>query len=599
MKRFAHIIKDNKTLQYPSHFMFFDTETKEHQISPDEYEHKLYLGVAAYWHWRRNRNKDDIDYKVFYKDNEFWDFVLSKLHKKSSLYLIAHNISFDFKVLKGFKALKDKGFKLKKLIINGLTNIWVWSKDDKTIVCLDNMNYFRASLKQLGNDLDMPKLDMPAQKDSAQVWIKYCKRDVDILLKAWQLWLKFLRDNDLGTFGKTLASQALNAYRHRFMDTPVYIHNDKKALNIEREAYHGGRTECFFIGKLTDDEYYNLDVNSMYPYVMLSNEYPYKLKTYISKPSVEHLKQLLKKYCVIAKVAIKTPAPVYSYKYNNRLIFPTGKFYTTLTTRELDYALIHNHIVKVLYAVVYHRANLFSEYVKFFYSKRLDYRLEGNKSFAYLCKLMLNSLYGKFGQKNEVYEMIDYNPEYEDGYETQIEAKTGKILKFRCIAGRVEEFKGFTESFNSFPAIPAHITADARMLLWSYIDKAGKKNCYYCDTDSLFVNRIGYQRLKYWINDTRLGDLSVVDTADSLEIRGLKDYTFNTYNKIKGIRKDAKKLSDNTYEQLQFEGIRSALRNKRLNKMVVKKISKTIKRDYLKGQLTPSGWIKPFRFNFF
>lgn len=595
MGRLPHLIKDNKTLSYPRRFLFFDTETLPKYLDKDMQEHILRLGVACYYQEQKQRKQPRYNWFNFTTPERFWEFLFSKTAPKETLYVIAHNLPYDFRVVKGFEYLKHAGWLLKNLIIDNSVSIWCFRKDKKSIVFLDSMNWFNMSLHSLGECVNLPKLAMPKYEALDAHWLTYCYRDVEIIVKAFQAWLKFLKENNLGSFGKTLASQCLNAYRHRFMLAPIWVHPFEKVTKLERESYHGGRCECFFLGTLKDKNLYHLDVNSMYPYVMSANQYPHQYDFYTEKGTLFALDHYLKDHCVVAEVKLKTLEPVFPFIKDGRLCFPIGTFKTVLTTRELQYARKHDYIKDVYRLSAYHKADLFSKYIDFFYKKRQEYKKQGNTTFDYLCKLMLNSLYGKFGQKNEVFEKVDYNPELEDDMFKVHHIDTGSFVTYRIVNGVVEEAVGEVEGYNSFCAIASHISADARMLLWGFISQADPVNVFYCDTDSLFVNHSGYVQLKKYLSNTGLGKLKLVETAKYLQIRGLKDYTFGHKNKLKGIKIDAEKLKDGRYLQWHFEGLRGALRKGRINKMVLVHQVKEIKGTYTKGRVLQSGYVKPFK----
>src|SRR4030042_5904006 len=313
MRRFSHIIKGNAKTEMPRYIIFFDTETNE---VPENEETRLTirLGVACLW----IRDKKKQYSWIHFKDKgKFWDFVFSSLQKKSKIYLVAHNVAFDFRVLEGFKVMKKNCFKIKKLIYNGTTNIWEFRKGNKTICILDNMNFFKSSLENVGKSIGLEKMNMPDDDENLLI---YCKRDVEIMVKAWRILFTFLKENNLGNFSKTIASQAMAGYRHRFMKEKIFIHTWENAVKMERESYHGGRTECFFIGELPREKYYLLDVNSMYPSCMREYDYPKKIVTHFSDVSVKTIKEFLKYDCVVAKCIIKTDVPVFPVKQNNKLI---------------------------------------------------------------------------------------------------------------------------------------------------------------------------------------------------------------------------------------------------------------------------------------
>lgn len=597
MIKLPHVLKDNKSNKMPARVIFFDTETREVKTQGRESEQRLFLGEALYWRRREPVEPDTFEWLEFKAAAEFWTWVVSKVHKGERLFLVAHNISFDFKVLAGFGWFRSNKWEVKKVIINGTTNIWEFGKDRQSVVILDNMNYFKGRLAELGDDLGIPKLPMPAPDADIEQWQRYCRRDVEVMLKAWQVWIKFLVEQDLGCFAKTLPSQSLNAFRHRFMDTKIYIHAFDRITELERAAYHGGRTEAFFIGQLPKGNYYYVDVNSMYPAVMSEHEYPVKVAGHFRNPQLNWLKANINRYCFVADCEVETQEPAYSLVFKGRLVYPTGRFRTTLSTREIQYALSQGHILSVGNLAFYEKAKVFKPYVEFFYNARLKYRAEGNQSFAYLCKLMLNSLYGKFGQRNEVYEPVGMDDSKPDGIVKELDYQSGEWVTYRIINGRVEKLAGMKEGYNSFPAIAAHITADARMKLYEYIRKAGRSEVFYCDTDSLFVSDTGFSRLSADIVKGVLGKLSVVKTTTDLVIYGAKDYVFGGEAVIKGIRKDAVKLDAVTFDQVKFEGLRGSIQKGRLNSMVTSIIRKRLKREYKKGYVSDRGFVVPFALN--
>ncbi|GAH80478.1 unnamed protein product, partial [marine sediment metagenome] len=189
----------------------------------------------------------------------------------------------------------------------------------------------------------------------------------------------------------------------------IYIHNNEQAIELERNSYRGGRTECFYLGELKDDNYYIVDVNSLYPFVMRNNLYPVKYVKIYGKMCRKMLSDALNTSSIIAKVLIDTDEPVYAVR-RGRTVFPVGRFWVTLTTPELLYAIEHNHLIKVERAVIYEQANIFKSYVDRFYRLRQEFKSAGVAEYEELCKKMLNSLYGKFGQKAEVWEKIGECP---------------------------------------------------------------------------------------------------------------------------------------------------------------------------------------------
>ena len=295
---------------------------------------------------------------------------------------------------------------------------------------------------------------------------------------------------------------------------------------------------------------------------------------------------------MVAKVLIDTDEPVYAVR-RERTIFPVGRFWVTLTTPEIKYAFEHNHLVKIEQAVIYEQADIFKSYVDRFYNLRQEFKSAGIAEYEELCKKMLNSLYGKFGQKADVWKKIGECPDEPDRIELCFDRMSGERGQLRYLLGEIFEFTGFEESFNSFPAIAAHVTAYARLYLWQLMQQTGKENYFYCDTDSLIINEVGLCKLQNRIDNIKLGSLKLVENTHHLIIRGLKDYSINARHVIKGVRKNAVKIADGIYEQEQWPSFKGVLRTSESGTYTVKKVTKVLNRKYKKGEVMSDGSIQP------
>ena len=149
------------------------------------------------------------------------------------------------------------------------------------------------------------------------------------------------------------------------------------------------------------------------------------------------------------------------------------------------------------------------------------------------------------------------------------------------------------ESFNSFPAIASYVTSYARLILSDAINKAGRDNCYYCDTDSLVVNRQGWEALVDEVDQDRLGAWGLDTILGSMTLHGPKDYVFDDKIVLKGVRANAEWISSDTVEQDQFVGFRGLVRLGSLDAPLVKRITKKQRRIYTKGIPTAAGNVLP------
>lgn len=593
MQRHPHYLPPNHNSQRPVRHLFFDTETKQIPIDATVSEQKLVLGWALFWRRRYGRTKDTLLWQFFTDSSAFWDFAVSHTSTKETLYLSSHNITFDLLVCDGFNELERRGFELKNVYTKGMTTILRINDGMRKMVVVNNSNWFQCSLKALGKAVGLAKLDVDFDSVSFDDLKTYCKRDVEILYRAWMMWYQFLDTHNLGGWTPTLPSQAFAAFRHRFMNHKILVHCDDKAIELERASYHGGRSSVYYCGIADKDTYYKVDINSAYPFIMLTTPVPIKLLFVSNRVTIDYMTEHLSKHAVIADVTIDCDENPYPIIRDNHTVYPIGHFRTVLTTPELNYALERNWIVKVHRAAFYKQAIIFDEYVRFFYSLKQTYREKNNDAFYYMTKLFLNSLYGKFGQVSTSFEPFAGDDDELSGVSAVVDIKNNcvdTVYRFGSTTW-IEKRKG--ETYHSMPAIAAHITAATRLYLHSLRLIAGVDHCYYSDTDSLIVDSVGLEKLQPWLDDAELGKLKVEGVSNIIDIRTPKTYEFGGEWKRKGIPYHAEQLSENSWQFDSFPSLRGIGRKTLSVPYWTRETVRTLKYTLYDGEPGVNGWVKP------
>jgi hypothetical protein len=458
------------------------------------------------------------------------------------------------------------------------------------------MNYWPTKLSLIGESVGIQKGSWETEKHDLESLRSYCRTDTLIPLKAMQKLADFIRDNDYGGFASTAAGQAMRTYRHRFMKHDILIDTDEKALKLARNSYYGGRVECHYIGKL-NQQLYIYDVNSMYPWVMANNVFPARLRSVYRDVSNDELTSILTKYTVCAEVEIETDLPAYPLQMDGRLTFPVGRFRTFLSTPEIQFALDNGHLIHTNQAAIYESEPLFKDYVEHFYALKLAADANGDKLTVGFLKLFLNSLYGKFGQNGRTWETIAECSPNEIGVWDEICAQTEVVTRYRALGGQIQQMQQFPDSRDAHPAIAGHTTAYSRIELFKLWQLAGFENGYYMDTDCLLVNETGKENLAGKINPRSLGGLKLEKSALEATLYGPKDYRFGSITKLKGISDKAILDEFGSYHQHSWRSLSGAIRAGKTNQMVVRPIVKTLAREYLKGDVTESGRVLPFKIN--
>ncbi len=589
------LIKKLSGKERPGKILIFDTETKVQ--SRGKYEKQVFrMGWFFKGQYDSTNGLSKGKYIYFTKKEKALLFIEENAVDKRKLYVMAHNIFFDLQAMGAFRYFSTQGWQVSFLYDKGLTYILTIKKGLKVICFVSTTNFFDASLKSLGETVGLPKLEVDFIKDSTDTIKDYCKRDVEILVIAVSKYLQFIDVHKMGRFALTKSSQAFNAFRANFLKNPIFHHEEEKIIELERAAYMGGRTEAFVIGQLPKRKYISLDVNSMYPFVMKNYEYPIKITDMQYNIPVKKLATICEQYAVIANVSLNTEYNFSAMRYKNKIVFPIGSFDNVLCTESLRFAIINDLIKDVREVLIYKKEDIFTGFVDYFYDLKAQYKRDKNAVYLKLTKLILNSLYGKFGQLNTIEERL-YTRTGNDYYRKELhiipENKTITVTKL--LNTEIVETGEEVGKYSAI-AIPAHITDNARMYLYSLMTKIGMDKVLYCDTDSIKCEERYIEPLEPYIDNNELGKLSIENRFDRFAIYGCKDYVEGNKVKIKGIPKSAKKLREGVYEYDQFLRQPSHLRAQEIDAYMLKRTIKTCRRKYDKGIVTESGRVIPYSF---
>lgn len=336
-----------------------------------------------------------------------------------------------------------------------------------------------ASLDKLCRIFDVPnrKLEGVDRNDIEGLkrrnpvrYYEYLRLDV---VSLYQVCKSFERYLEIDFMPITLAALALYLYRRRFLKRVLFSPR-KPVDEFISKAYAGGRVEVFRAGKHENIGLY--DVNSLYPAVMRDALFP------VGTPvgTGWYHPELIGVYHVRFRQADRTIPPILWMKdetYGLEFVYEgEGHFFSM----ELDQALKHGVEFEVVSGYVWlHAELLFRDFVDHYYNLRMQNK--GN-ALDYICKILLNSLYGKFGQKEKKFILTRLNWDevrdrlLEDGAEVRdYDPERGlyEVSRPRRVSHRVVN-------------IAAQVTAMGRVRLNEEII-ANADRIVYCDTDSIHI----------------------------------------------------------------------------------------------------------------
>lgn len=290
----------------------------------------------------------------------------------------------------------------------------------------------------------------------------------------------------------SLAFYILNRYYLKGITKNYFSIEEEEFI---RKGYFGGRVEIYKFTNLEGNLNY-FDVNSLYPSVMNFFEYPIGQKVWVlGHESIMNYLRLGKLGMIEAEIEqAEQLITILPYKKPDKkgTIFPTGKWKGIYTSVELLEAMNNGAKITFIKGIFLEKKKrIFKEFVDDFYS--LKQNSTGSK--REIAKLLLNSCYGKTGQRRTKQKIImekdiidkdldlgDYEALGESGfyYREEVSYRNRKVN----------------------PIYACFVTAYARIYLFRLMKKAGFDKCYYCDTDSLVMEG---EYDKEFVHDSNLG----------------------------------------------------------------------------------------------
>jgi hypothetical protein len=282
----------------------------------------------------------------------------------------------------------------------------------------------------------------------------------------------------------TLAGTAMAAWRGmnpkdwRWLRT----HNlTRAAREFLRQGYYGGRVEVF---EQYGEGLCYYDVNSMYPAVMLE-PVPWGFWNWVdnARSRMAFDNALPGIYCADVEIPVGMAIPPLPVRRGNKLYFPVGRVTGCWPLPELQYsASCGCNIRKIRRGLVFKESRrIFTDYVQRFW--RMKNEGEGAK--RTVAKLLLNSLYGKFGMRNEFQAIIGPR-------EANARMKGGEPIEVFDRALGLYIAKDYASRAFIRPEIAAYVTARARIKLHKMMAEleAYGDRVFYCDTDSVITDSL-------------------------------------------------------------------------------------------------------------
>ena len=241
---------------------------------------------------------------------------------------------------------------------------------------------------------------------------------------------------------------------------------------------------------------------------------------------------------------IKTPNGI-------RTIAGLGSWSDWICSSELDNAMKFGYKFEIIKGYEFETGDIFSDYINKMYNLRLEY--PKGSAMNLIAKLLMNSLYGKLGMKDEItrIEILDNKTIEDKEYISSIfDLYTTNIVDHVDLGDFVIIIRNDVADINYNEkddyyhgtevniAIASAITAGARIFMSAFKNHSNLK-LYYSDTDSIFINK----PLPKSLIGNKLGQLKLENVIERAVFLAPKVYGYITEDgkeiiKVKGLTKE-------------------------------------------------------------
>ena len=462
----------------------------------------------------------------FYYGNSIDEFIEFCRNKRENYVLYFHNLKFDGEYIfnyllnNDYKCIKDKKDREDKTFTTLISDtgqfysieIFFETKNKKHInkvTIYDSLKILNFSVDKIAKDFNLPirklELNYHAKREIGHILteeeIDYIKNDVEIMARA----LEFMFNENLKKM--TIGSDALSNYKEMNTNFSKYFPLLPYQIDLDiRRSYKGGFTYLNEVYKEKETgSGIVLDVNSLYPSVMKYEKLPFGEPLYFEGEYMEDKLYSLYIQTFSCSFELKE-GKIPSIQIKNNLSFVPNEYVksskgdiVTLTLTNVDLKLFFENYN--VYDLTYHSGwkfkgikGLFTKYIDYWSEKKINAKKEKNNVLYIISKLMLNSLYGKFGLNPNVQGKYPYLNE--EG-----------IVKYKMYPKEIRD--------SIYIPVASFITSYARnktirtsQAIKDYTIKNYNKDYYiYSDTDSIHLLDIDENILKSFvdIDDYKLG----------------------------------------------------------------------------------------------
>jgi len=544
----------------PQRVIVFQVAPSVHADGDGYHEHTLLCGSARVYYLSHG-DIADTESLDFCRPEQLWARVDSWLCRDRTTWLYGHSLAYQLTLLDYWRQLDRPSDRLLWCVLEDPPTIIHALRGRRSLKLVDLANYIRLPLPVLlGGRTGWSEW---ALDPGASIYdhIAWCRKVAGRLGELICRMINTVACAMKCTWQSTAASLAWALYRRQYLKTTVWVHGHAPALALEKKALSGGQLNMWRIG-LVSSPTFALDVNSLYPSIMAQGATPNKLVRYTEYATPDDLRAYVSRYYCVADVDVEIPPYGLPSHAAGVAGTSTARGRYCLCGQELADVARDGMVWACYRLACYETADLFSDYVAGLYPRKRAAQRDGDEAGAWLFKLLLNSLAGKFAQRSRRWlDVADVLSPCRWGYWWRRLVGHSEPQRMRTLAGQVQRLEEGGFKRDSCPVITAAICSAGRSRLRDLCGLVPYPGPHYCDTDSLHCGTDGLLALQAagLCHPSDLGKLKTVCSGPDAYYWSPKNYRIGEYSVSNVVMIGAKRLDDGYWLQQAKMGIQRTL----------------------------------------
>lgn len=537
--------------------------------------------------------------RAYDRQADLWGDIHKWCNQGGMTFLWVHDFQWTARVSGLLEHLPALGWRLDAFALNPGASWMVWRRGRSTIKVTDLMSVWPHGLDRLGALFGLGRKVMPPVIASWQVWDSYTTRDRDIMVRAVEAYLWWVKENELGTIAVTGNSQAWKAFRRRFLTSPILAHHDEKLLDMERRAMWTGRCEAYWRGSLLREVVDEWDFTMAHNSIAAETALP----VYPDRPLVNgedlYVALDLPGRAVLAEVEVETDVPCVPMEMDGGIRWPVGNFRTVLWSPELRIAMDKCAFVRVVSGWLYRTDPVLSGWAAWVSHQMAADDLAVPLWAKDILKRWSNVLVGRFGMRYPKWRKVGQSQQATLSAATLTDGTGADMGSIVQIGHDVWEQSGWTLPHDHAPAITGYVMSELRARMWGLIEVLPPGALLYMDTDSVLVSDVFRHHMERLTTFRPWNTLRLKRSWEGLSIYGPRQLVTGESVRVSGLPKSADRLGRNEFEGEVIESLIESLKSGRHGEVHSVARQWKIEGEDTRRQGTGFGWTKPFEVNEF